>query len=117
MSEESLRALLDRIDNDEDFRARIVADPEAAVADLDLTPVERLALASSDEDALRRLAGAEVVGFAARPGMAASRLCGLFEPNTSGCVTGAYGRSGPNPAEGRAGGTPYKGEWTESCLK
>lgn len=69
MSRDDLDRVLDRLRDDRAFRARLAADPAAALAGLAL-----------DDDALRRLEeellGADVVGFGAGP----ARLGGLFAP-------------------------------------
>ena len=60
MSEERLRLILERLNTDEEFRARMRDDWQNALGELELTPTETAALASQDEDALRRLAGADI---------------------------------------------------------
>lgn len=63
MSEESLRSFLDKIETDEAFRARLSKEPTVLADEFDLSPGERAALVSNDEDALRRLVGAETSGY------------------------------------------------------
>lgn len=94
MSESSLQDLLARIDNDEEFRGRLLADAEAAVSGMDLSEVERFALASADEDALRRLVGSDTMAFGlGRPGGAASAVCRLTQ-STVCCLLGSVGYGG-----------------------
>lgn len=57
MSQESLRAVLDRVDKDEAFAQRLERNPTATLAEFDLSTVESVALSCADEDALRRLLG------------------------------------------------------------
>lgn len=64
MSEESLRRFLDRLNTDEAFREGMHSDPAGALAEFELSVTERTALGMGDEDALRRLTGADVAGFA-----------------------------------------------------
>jgi hypothetical protein len=65
MSEEALRALLDRINTDESFREQVAADPGAALIDqAELSQVEKYALVLNDEDGLRHLLGEDTSGFA-----------------------------------------------------
>ena len=67
MSVDGLRELLERVDVDEEFRQRLVHDPQAATAPYDVSNTERYALVANDEDALRRLVGTEVSGYAFGP--------------------------------------------------
>jgi hypothetical protein len=67
MSEESLRRLLDRLASDSQLVERVKANPEEALDEFGLSMTERVALATYDEDGLRRLAGQDVAGFAAPP--------------------------------------------------
>jgi hypothetical protein len=64
MSEATLRRFLDRLNEDASFRDSVQANPEGAFAELGLSPAEQAALSSGDEDALRRLAGADTSGYA-----------------------------------------------------
>jgi hypothetical protein len=82
MSEESLRQFLDRLNGDEAFVERLRANPGDALAAFDLSPTERMALATNDEDSLRRLAGQDVAGFI-NPAASHGILMGL--PDT-GCA-------------------------------
>lgn len=63
MSEETLRRFLERLNGDASFRESVQKDAGGAFAEFGLSPAEQVALASNDEDALRRLAGAEVEGY------------------------------------------------------
>ncbi len=61
MSEKTLRQVLQRLNSDDEFRANF-KDPwnwHRVVRQIDLSPAELAAIATQDEDALRRLAGAE----------------------------------------------------------
>ena len=61
MSERTLRHVLERLNSDEKFRADF-KNPKKwghIVHELNLSPTELAAIATQDEDALRRLAGAE----------------------------------------------------------
>jgi hypothetical protein len=60
VSEKTLRELLDRLSKDEAYRDTLRNDWQNALDDLELTPAELAALASQDEDALRRLSGSNV---------------------------------------------------------
>jgi hypothetical protein len=62
MSEEALRRLLDRLNDDEAFAQKLRDDWQDAIDDLGLSSAELVALEDGDEDALRRLSGAEVAG-------------------------------------------------------
>ncbi len=64
MSEKALRAVLEQMNKDEEFRYKLRDDWQNALDDLDLSPAEVAALASQDEDALRRLAGSDVSAMA-----------------------------------------------------
>ena len=64
MSEQTLQRFLERLNDDAAFRESAQADPEGAFAEFGLSPAEQTALSSGDEDALRRLAGIDVGGFA-----------------------------------------------------
>jgi hypothetical protein len=65
MSEETLRRVLERLDTDEAFRDSLKreSDWKDVVGELDLSPAEIAAISTQDEDALRRLAGADVTGY------------------------------------------------------
>jgi len=63
MSEESLRLFMERLSSDPAFVERVKANAAEALAAFDLSPTERMALASNDEDALRRLGGSDVQGY------------------------------------------------------
>jgi hypothetical protein len=63
MSEESLRQFLDQLNSDEAFVERLKANPQEVLAEFDLSPTERTALGTNDEDGLRRLAGHDAAGF------------------------------------------------------
>jgi hypothetical protein len=57
MSQDALRAVLQRASTDPAFAEQLRSDPTRALAKLELSTVERLALSCADEDALRRLQG------------------------------------------------------------
>ena len=57
MSRYAVNSLLYRLKKDPDYRARFVADPAAAIADLDLTEAERAAFVARDMRALNELGG------------------------------------------------------------
>jgi hypothetical protein len=63
MSESTLRRVLERLNTDAEFREQLQRDPGSVLGELELSPAELSALGSQDEDALRRLAGAEVTAF------------------------------------------------------
>ncbi|HXW80723.1 MAG TPA: hypothetical protein VEJ84_14570 [Acidimicrobiales bacterium] len=63
MSEDGLRRLLEKLDTDESFRQQVLDDPEAAIAGMGISGTERYALVANDQDALRRLVGAETSGY------------------------------------------------------
>jgi len=63
MSEESLRRFLARLTEDGAFLESVRQDPQHAFEEFELSPAERVALATNDEDALRRLSGADVAAF------------------------------------------------------
>jgi hypothetical protein len=63
MSEEALKKIIERANKDQAFKKKLEEDPLAAVKDLGLSPAEETAIATGDEDALRRLVGADVQGF------------------------------------------------------
>ena len=67
MSEEVLRRFIERLNNDPKFREKLTKDVAAALAEFDLTPAEQVALATNDEDALRRLGGGNVKVSPAEP--------------------------------------------------
>jgi|SRR5947209_9733165 len=106
MSEEALRQMLERLSSDEEFRERAMNDFPEASAEYDLTSTELVAFGTQDEDALRRLAGMEVAGYA--QGFIATILC------TYGCVptdTPGSGKGcGTGPRGTRCCGTPGSGQ-------
>lgn len=57
---EPLDRFLARVNSDPSFRKRVSQDPSGALAEFELRPAQQVALASSDEDALRRLASIHV---------------------------------------------------------
>jgi len=63
MSEETLRRLLERLNTDEAFREKMREEWADAIGDLGLSRAELVALSTDDEDALRRLVGAEVTAY------------------------------------------------------
>jgi len=62
MSEDALQKLVERVNSDPEFAERLKANWEEAIAEYDLSQTELTALGNEDEDALRRLSGAEVSG-------------------------------------------------------
>jgi len=62
MSEEALKRFIDRVNNDEAFAEKVRGDWVAVIDESGLSPAELTALGTQDEDALRRLMGAEVTG-------------------------------------------------------
>jgi hypothetical protein len=77
MSEETLRRFLEQLNADASFRGRMQEDAAGAFAEFDLSPVEQMAIMSGDEDALRRLTGLDVSGYAGQPETAVgSATCG-----------------------------------------
>jgi hypothetical protein len=66
MSDQALRALLDRINSDTAFREALhTGDARTLLEEYDLSPAEVVALLANDEDALRRLVGlGDVSGYA-----------------------------------------------------
>jgi hypothetical protein len=54
---------LDRLATDAAYAARVKTNPDEALGEFELSPTERVALVSRDDDALRRLAGLDVSGF------------------------------------------------------
>jgi hypothetical protein len=67
MSEDSLRQFLERLNSDAAWAEQVKSDPAAALEGYDLSVTERMAMACSDEDGLRRLAGRDVIGFGVAP--------------------------------------------------
>ena len=63
MSEEALKKIIERANKDQAFKKKLEEDPLGAVKGLGLSPTEEAAIANGDEDALRRLVGADVQGF------------------------------------------------------
>jgi hypothetical protein len=106
MSEEVLRRFLERVNGDAAYRESVQRDPGAAFAAIDLRPMEIIALGSGDEDALRRLAGADVSGFAA-PGVGPGGggvgwdpVSWLFDcPHTPYCFTPGSGKGCGRPTD------------------
>jgi hypothetical protein len=58
MSHRSVETVIGRLVTDEGFRRRFLGDPGAVLADLELTAVEREALAGIDAGALRAFTAA-----------------------------------------------------------
>jgi len=106
MSEEALRQILERMASDEEFRQQAKDDFPEASADYDLSSTELVAFGTQDEDALRRLAGMEVAGFA--QSFFGTIIC------TYGCVptdTAGSGKGcGTGPRGTRCCGTPVSGQ-------
>jgi hypothetical protein len=63
MSEEALQRVLERLNADPEFRDKVENDWENVIGELGLSPAEVMALSTGDEDALRRLASADVSAF------------------------------------------------------
>ena len=59
MPEKELRRLLDRLNGDAAFRERFRRDVPGGLAELAFSPTYRVALSATDEDALRRIPGAD----------------------------------------------------------
>lgn len=78
MPEEELRRFLERLNRDAGFRDQLHHDLAGSLAEFDLTHTEQVALASNDEDALRRLAGVHVDIGPASPGSAENWLSRLL---------------------------------------
>jgi putative modified peptide len=57
VSRYEINSLLYRLKKDAAFRARFEADPEAALADADLTPAERAAFVAHDMRRINELGG------------------------------------------------------------
>ena len=89
MSEHTLHRFLARLNEDVTFREVVQADPSTAFRAHGLSPREQASLIASDEDALRRLSGAEVTGY-----FFASMFCSLACPATSGSSAGGSGAAG-----------------------
>jgi hypothetical protein len=86
MSEQALRAFMDKLLSDEMFRERVNHDANAVVDEFDLSPAERAALSSNDEDALRRLVGAEVSGFGMSGGIPIAQYTPFGKQVTAGLI-------------------------------
>jgi hypothetical protein len=63
LSEETLQRFLQRLEDDPEFAEKMQDDWEDALDELGLSQTELVAIATQDEDALRRLSGAEVSGY------------------------------------------------------
>ncbi|HXW82117.1 MAG TPA: hypothetical protein VEJ84_21650 [Acidimicrobiales bacterium] len=93
MSEDGLRRLLEKLDTDESFRQQVTDDPRAAIAVMDISGTERYALVANDQDALRRLLGAETSGYSYTACAESANRTELFSPLTTqadisvGCAT------------------------------
>jgi hypothetical protein len=74
MSEEALQRVLERLNADPELRDRLENDWENVIGELGLSPTEVMALSTADEDALRRLAGAEVGAFGYYGGLDFARV-------------------------------------------
>ena len=57
MSRYAINSLLYRLKKDPELRARFIADPGAAIADADLTAVERAAFTAGDMRKINELGG------------------------------------------------------------
>jgi hypothetical protein len=67
MSEESLRRFLRQINESAELRASVAQNPSGAFAAFGLSQTEQAAVATGDEDALRRLLDADVKGYIRDP--------------------------------------------------
>jgi hypothetical protein len=94
MSEESLRQFLDRLNGDAAFVERLKANPGEALAEFDLSQTERVALATNDEDSLRRLAGQDVAAFI-NPAASHGILMGLPDSGCAQPIPSVACRRGP----------------------
>jgi hypothetical protein len=104
MSDETLQRFLERVTADEAFRDRMQNDWKHAIDELDLSPAELAAVATQDEDALRRLVGAEVTPYSANFYTTAF-ICSLV------CVTTLdTPGSGRDCGTGQCRGTPGSGQ-------
>ena len=63
MSSQALNELLARINADPEFRDAMAGDPETAAAEYALSLSEKMAIATGDADALRRLSGGDTAGY------------------------------------------------------
>ncbi len=107
MSESTLRRFLERLNEDAVFLDSAVANPEGAFAQFGLSQAERVAITSGDEDALRRLTGADVSGYLA--GSSSSIYLTLTKPrptDTPGSGNGCGTGSTHNCFQGGFGVTP-----------
>ena len=96
MSEESLQQFLERLSSDEALKERVTNNWEAVEEEADLSEAELVALGTQDEDALRRLVGAEVTGHA---------LSWFFTPACSyGCRPSTRGGGQGCPTAGNGTG-------------
>ncbi len=95
MPEESLRRFLERLNSDTAFVERLKANPGEALEGYEFSPTEQVALATNDEDGLRRLTGMDTAGFAAG---AAGLPGGLALPATLfACILDPSSPSGRSP--------------------
>jgi hypothetical protein len=101
MSEEDLRKFVERLNSDESYRGRVRDDVQAVLDEYELSATELVAVGTGDEDALRRLLGAEVSGFAIGQ---ADLFGSLFWCSANICITDPKGCPG-TPGSGRACGT------------
>lgn len=101
MSEDALQKLIERFNSDSAFAEKMQGNWQEAVADFDLSEEELTALGNQDEDALRRLAGAEVSGH--WPGV-------TFWGCTVGCKPENTPGSGKHCGTGQCQGTPGSGQ-------
>ncbi len=106
MSEESLKQLLERLSSDAAFKERVQSDWAEASAEYDLSEAELVAFGTEDEDALRRLAGMEVAGFAAQGWFSIGCTYGCVPTDTPGSGKGC----GTGPRGTRCCGTPGSGQ-------
>src|SRR5438270_13666731 len=105
MSEESLQQFLERLSSDEALKERVTNNWEAVEEEADLSEAELVALGTQDEDALRRLAGAEVAGHALSWFITPACTYGCRPPSTAGSGQGC----GTGPRCTGCSGTPGRG--------
>jgi hypothetical protein len=67
VSQESLQNLLEQLNSDESLLQRMEGDLNGVIQEFNLTGAEVAALATGDEDGLRRLLGADTTGFGYNP--------------------------------------------------
>jgi hypothetical protein len=106
MSDETLKQFLERLSSDEAFKERMTNNSEAVEEEADLSEAELVALGTQDEDALRRLVGAEVTGHALSWFITPACTYGCRPPSTAGSGQGC----GTGPRGTGCCGTPGSGQ-------